>query len=153
MHPGPKHPPNGCCALLPLHPILRYSLPVMPLLSPASILRKGRWTIILQLRLFRSFSLRGTFMSRLLCSHKTSNNALCNPASLHQAGWEVEKKKKKPVVLSYKAFVTNIWSDNKRCCRLSHNNPNAGDLTFSYTWEFCSRTMYPTTPPKNEWKS
>lgn len=65
----------------------------VPILHSEERLAEPGESFISGLCLFRSFSLQGTFMSRLLCSYKTSNNALRNPVSLHQGGWEEGKKK------------------------------------------------------------
>ena len=79
------------------------------------------------------FHCRGTFMSRLLCSHKTSNNALYDPASLHQTGWKVKKKKKKekkkPCSLK-QSFLWLTFDLTTKGDIYSHNNPSARSQHF-----------------------
>lgn len=89
MHSGQLHPPFchyktiPCSGTRSLMPLLASPVPILH--SEERLAEPGE-SFISGLCLFRSFSLQGTFMSRLLCSYKTSNNALRNPVSLHQRG-------------------------------------------------------------------
>lgn len=109
-----------------------------------SIFRKVRWTqggyYSGSLCLFRSFSLQGTvYEQALMCAEYLSFGS--GAESVLQTG-----KQKEGLVPTFKASATNIWSDNKRQRRLSHDNPSAAITSYSNTWKLLQNGLDQQNP-------
>lgn len=147
MHSGQKHVPNGCALTLQaitssgiLSIMPPPAAPVPGILFGEGWMNPGR-------ALFYACVYLGHFHCResLWACFYVHTRLQIMPCAILRA--YSRRDGKKGLVPSSKAWVTNIWSDNKRRYRFSHDNPSAGYHTFFNTWEFCSKTLQTNSTP------